>query len=414
MNNARVRRVLYSGQKGNPKRRNGRRHPLDRSRFHKDDCGHVSASEEINVVYAGAGRSLRIATLNPATGSLETVGTVDGLRGAVQYGALDPGGRYLYVSASDRAATNLIYAFGVDARTGLVAQLGEPFVLPERVSRAVHISVDNTGHHLLMAHNVTESVAVLTLERDGRVGALVSQPAMPKLGFLVHQIRIDRANRVVFVPVRGEDAQPTVPEQHGRLHLFSFDNGVLHSQHTIEYESGIGPRHLDFHPISPWLYVAAERGNLLISYRRDASGLTELFRTTTLRDPSLTFPAQRAGAIHIHPNGQWLYVTNRSVEAAGENNVALFSIDPATGEPTLIEHTDSHGFEPRTFTFDGSGTFLIAANMMDISHKSAGGIADVKPNLSIFRIGGDGRLAFVRIDEEADGAQLGWVGIPRR
>jgi 6-phosphogluconolactonase len=370
----------------------------------------VSTSQEIEFVYAAAGRSLRVATLDPATGVLDTVGVVDGLRGDIQYGAMHPSHRYLYVSATDRAATNLIYAFDVDARTGMLSHLGEPFVLPASLSRAVHITVDNTGHYLLMAHNVTESAAALTLGRDGRVGGLVSQPAMPKLGFLVHQIRVDSTNTLAFVPVRGNDAQPTVPEQNGRLHLLSFNDGVLCPQQTIEYETGIGPRHLDFHPTSPWLYVAAERGNVLITYRRDASGLTELFRTTTLKDTSLRFPAQRAGAIHIHPNGKWLYVTNRDVDAAGENNIAFFSVDPSTGKPTLIEHADSHGFEPRTFTFDRSGAFLIAANMMNIARKDENGIVDIKPNLSIFRIGADGRLAFVRSEDGGGGAQLWWVG----
>ena len=66
----------------------------------------------------------------------------------------------------------------------------------------MHITVDNTGHYLLMAHNVTESAASLRLGPDRRLGPLTTQPEHPKLGYVVHQIRIDTTNRWVFVPVR--------------------------------------------------------------------------------------------------------------------------------------------------------------------------------------------------------------------
>ena len=365
------------------------------------------------VVYAAVGRSLRVMRLVPATGELEPCGGVDLARGDIQYAAMHPSGQYLYVSASDRATTNVIYAFGVDEALGPLAPLGDPFALPPTLGRAVHISVDRSGKYLLTAHNVTGSVAVLSLEIDGRLGALIAQPVLPQLGFLVHQIRVDAADTTVFVPVRGNDAEPPSAEQRGRLHLFSLTRGVLRPYHTIEYESGIGPRHLDFHPSGQWVYVLAERGNVLITYRRDKTGLAELFRTTTLKDTRLSFPAQRAGAIHVHRNGRWLYATNRNLDPslAGENNIATFSIDAVTGEPTLLDHIDSHGFEPRTFTIDSTGAFLIAGNMMKLARrKDDDRIVDVEPNVSVFRIGVDGKLLFVRAYDQPNSGHVSWVG----
>jgi 6-phosphogluconolactonase len=61
----------------------------------------------------------------------------------------------------------------------------------------------------------------------------------------------------------------------------------------------------------------------------------------------------------VHPNGRFVYLTNRAaatvelegkkVFAGGENSVAVFSIDPATGEPTLIQNIDGRGIQLRTF-----------------------------------------------------------------
>jgi 6-phosphogluconolactonase (cycloisomerase 2 family) len=285
-----------------------------------------------------------------------------------------------------------------------------------------------------MAHNVTETAAALELRPDGRLGDLVRQPDMPKLGYLVHQIRMDPTNRWAFVPVRGNDAQivtneggtTTTPEQVGRLYVFSFEDGVLTGGQVIELATGVGPRHLDFHPTQSLVYVAMERGNELVTYEHDAGTLTERFRTTTLGDPSFKFPDQRAGAIHVHPSGRWLYVTNRNVApcrssvpcpdretkpfAGGENNIAVFSIDAGTGRPTLVENADSHGFEPRTFTFDPGGNFLIAGNMMNIVRREGERLGDVAPNLAVFRIGSDGELTFVRSYDQPDSGPVWWVG----
>jgi 6-phosphogluconolactonase len=401
------------------------------------------------VVYATVGNSLRWSSLDAKTGTLQPTGSIDNLPAEIHYVAMHPNRRTLYVSVTDRAQLNAIHAFAIEAKTGALTRLGERLALPSTLSRAVHITVDRTGTYLLTAHNTTETVAALRLQSDGRLGQLVSQPAIPKLGYLVHQIRIDRSNRWVSVPVRGNDIVGTTPEQMGRLHVFGFNDGVLTRRSTIDYESGSGPRHLDFHPIQPWMYVLTERGNQIVTYSypvaqdfspaqpvaqdfspaQNEGPLKELFRASTLRDPSFTFPPQRAGAIHVHPNGRWLYVTNRNVAPCassvpcpdrekkpfekGENNIAVFSIDGRTGEPTLVEHVDSHGFEPRTFTIDPSGTFLIAGNMMNIVRKDANTFVDVQPNLSVFRIGSDGKLTFLRSYDQANAGLLWWVGAYR-
>ena len=344
-------------------------------------------------IYASAGNALRVFSLEPRTGTLQPRDGVD-LLAEIHYMAMHPSRAHLYVAASDRERLHLVYAFAIDPTTGALARIGEGFALPATLSRAVHITVDRTGRYLLTANNLTESVGVLRLRPDGGIAETIVQPETPKLGFLVHQIRADPTNRWVFVPVRGDD-EPS--ERTGHLHTFSFVDGLLRLQRTTDYEARIGPRHLDFHPTQPWAYVLAERGNLLITYRHEEGALIELFRVTVLRDPTLEFPAQRAGAIHVHPSGRWLYATNRNVEG-GENTIAAFSIDATTGEPTLVEHVESHGFEPRTFTIDRTGTYLIVANMT------------ISPNLSVFRIGADGRLTFARSHDQPAGGAICWTG----
>jgi len=65
-------------------------------------------------------------------------------------------------------------------------------------------------------------------------------------------------------------------------------------------------------------------------------------------DGKAKHPGQGVGPIHVHPGGRFVYQTNRgsgTVEAGGkrvsnggENNIVVWAINPATGEPSLLHH----------------------------------------------------------------------------
>jgi len=65
-----------------------------------------------------------------------------------------------------------------------------------------------------------------------------------------------------------------------------------------------------------------------------------------------------SAALHFSPDGKALYVTNR-----GESSqILLFSINKTTGELTEVQRRSVEGVEPREFTFDPSGKFVLIAN----------------------------------------------------
>lgn len=132
---------------------------------------------------------------------------------------------------------------------------------------------------------------------------------------------------------------------------------------------------------------------------------------------------QAAGAIHVHPNGKFVYVTNRASDlvdgadgskafTGGENNIAVFAIDPATGEPTLIQNADARAIELRTFGIEPSGRMLVAASIRPLPFRDAAGIRTVPARQSVYAIGSDGRLTFQRqYDVATGGVQQFWSGM---
>jgi len=196
--------------------------------------------------------------------------------------------------------------------------------------------------------------------------------------------------------------------------VFGFNDGQLTNLQSLAEGNngyGFGPRHLDFHPSKPRVYVSIERQNQLYVFQMKADGSLEpkpLFIKGTLantRDPNPGV-AQGAGTIHIHPSGRFAYIPNRAsgtikfggqdVFAGGENNIAVFALNEQTGEPTLIQNIDGHGIQLRTFGIDPSAKMLVAASIQPLLVRNADKIETLSAGLSVYRMSGDGNLEFAR------------------
>ena len=387
----------------------------------------MSSDRPKTVYYASIGPELTQYDIDVDNAALIKRGMVT-LPANIQYAWPHPSRRYLYVVSSNGGPqvagdTHRANALTIDPTTGALQMHGAPAALP---SRPIHCSVDAGGRYLLTAYNNPSNVTVHGLNADGKIGAQVAQPAKLDTGIYAHQILATPSNDTLLLVTRGNDAKADRPEDPGAIKTFGFANAALTGLASIAPGTGLGfgPRHLDFHPTQPWAFVSIERQNKLYVYRRDAgTGLarTPLFVKDTLTDAKPKV-RQAAGAIHVHPNGKFVYLTNRASDlvdvngskafTGGENNVAVFAIDQATGEPTLIQNADGQAIEMRTFAIEPSGRMLVAASVKPVPVRDAGGIKTVPAKLCVFHIGGDGRLELKRqYDVDTGTQQQFWSGM---
>src|SRR5437667_10319735 len=198
------------------------------------------------------------------------------------------------------------------------------------------------GEYLLTAYNDPSGVSVHRIGKEGMLGERVDQPNALDTGKYAHQIRATPDNRQVILITRGNNAPGDNPVNPGSIKTYGFQSGVLTNLAAIQPGDGMqfGPRHLDFHPKQPWVYVSIESQNKLYVYKAEpATGLSRepMFVKETLSDPKSPF-RQGAGTIHVHPNGRFVYQANRAsstvdfegenVFAGRENSIAAFSINP--------------------------------------------------------------------------------------
>jgi 6-phosphogluconolactonase (cycloisomerase 2 family) len=381
--------------------------------------------------YASVGANLILYDLDVSALTLSARSSVS-LPANVQYAWPDPARRFLYVVASNTKPGGLdpdagghcaqVYQVGAN---GALAPHGPTVALRYR---PIHATVDHSGRFLLIAYNVPSTVTVHRINPDATIGDEVIQQQKLDTGFYAHQVRVTPSGKTVTLVTRGNDPRPDHSEDPGAIKVFRFQNGQLFNLQSLAPHNdgyGFGPRHLDFG--GRFAFVSLERENSICIYELTTDGALSaepLYLKSALvdSDAKAKHLGQASGPIHVHPNGRFVYQTNRGsgtldyngqqVWNGGENTIVVWKIDPATGEPRRIQNIDSHGFEIRTFAIDPSGRLLIAASQLALLVRNGDRVSNVSAGLSVYRVGQDGKLSFVRkqdVDTTA-GTQF-WCGM---
>jgi 6-phosphogluconolactonase len=287
--------------------------------------------------------------------------------------AIDPSHRFLFavneVQKYKGADSGAVSAFAINRQTGKLSLLNE---VASRGADPCYIALDKTGKYLLVANYTGGNVAVFPIHADGRLGE--SSAVLQDMGTLgpvkdrqdaphSHWIEASAHNRFVYVSDLGLD----------RVLIYRFDatNGTLTKGEAAAAKSGspnasdffsatlapgTGPRHAAFSGDGNFMYVLGELDSTVTVFANDAR---ETFRSVQRISalPAGFSGHNDAAEIAIHPNGKYLYTSNR-----GHDSIALFSIDSRTGTLTLVDHFPTQGKAPRNFEIDPTGKFLFVAN----------------------------------------------------
>ena len=386
------------------------------------------ASQKV-ALYANVGADLTHYDVDVAGAALLKRETVT-LPAGVQYAWPHVSRRYLYVATSSSApgsgpggTEHHVTAFRIDPASGALTPHGTPIRLP---TRPIHLTTDIPSEYILVAFNNPSAVRVYRINPDLTPGDEVPQPGPIDAGIFAHQVRVTPDNTVAILVTRGNEGTPTKAEDPGALKVFAYKHGVLTNEVSIAPNGGkaYGPRHLDFHPTKPWMYVSIETQNKMDMHRMDGGRIQPEIasRADTLAEPHNIRARQAAGTVHVHPNGRFVYGANRAQETiefqgkpvfkGGENSIVVYAIDQATGEPRPIQHIDTRAIHPRTFHIDPSGRLLVAQHNLPVNVRDGDTIRTLPAGLSVFRMGEDGKLTFERkYDIEVGDKTMFWMGM---
>src|SRR3989475_10340753 len=255
-------------------------------------------------LYANVGANLTHYDVDVAGAALSKRETVT-LPASVQYAWPHVSRRSLYVATSSSApgsgpagTEHHVTALRIDPVSGALTPHGAPIRLP---TRPIHLTTDIPSEHLLVAFNNPSALRVYRINQDGTPGEEVQQPGPIDAGIFAHQVRVTPDNQLAILVTRGNDGTATKAEDPGALKVFYYKNGVLTNGVSIAPDGGkhFGPRHLDFHPTKPWMYVSIETQNKMYTYKMEAGRINPeiAFRAETLAEPTNRRSRQAAGTV---------------------------------------------------------------------------------------------------------------------
>ncbi|TCK93249.1 6-phosphogluconolactonase [Natranaerovirga hydrolytica] len=269
-----------------------------------------------------------------------------------------------YLSVTKDA--NYLYTISMSGENGSLSsfQIDSDFNLKSINSVTIdgppnsHIHLDSTEEHLLCANYRKGAVEIYPIQPDKSLGEPSTIRYHEGKGphkkrqkqSHVHYITSSSDNKYIYTLDLGADM----------LVVYEFKNGTitLDPKRTLPFKSGSGPRHLSFHPQENYAYVLCELTSEInvLEYNSKKNKFTIIQTLSTLPKD---FKKENLGsAIHVSPDGNYLYASNR-----GHNSIVCYKIQDNIGTLKLLSHTDTLGELPRDFNIHPSGEFLIASNL---------------------------------------------------
>jgi len=267
-------------------------------------------------------------------------------------------GKFLY-SVNEMGKASTVSAFAIEPKSGKLTQLNQ---IPALGEDPCFLSFDRTGKFLFVANYTSGNVAVFPILPDGKLGEHTAlQQDSGTLGPNqerqeaphAHFITPSEHNRFVYVADLGLD----------RVLVYKFDSakGTLApvpENAWATLKPGTGPRHVAFSKDRKFMYVVGEMTSTVTVFANEDQ---ETFRTiqTAAMLPAGFSGRNDAAEIEIHPNGKFLYASNR-----GHDSIVVYAIDSKTGVLQQMADVPTGGKEPRHFVIDPTGNFLFAENQL--------------------------------------------------
>jgi 6-phosphogluconolactonase (cycloisomerase 2 family) len=254
-----------------------------------------------------------------------------------------------------------VSSYAIDAKTHQVTPINQ---VQSRGDEPTHSSLSPDERFLFVSNYAVHpepggALAVIPVGKDGKL----SDVAQVSNNHGASKVNAERqASSHVHSTVPTPDGKYVVTSDLGadKMLVFSYDGSrgqPLQPAPTpaVQLSAGSGPRHLLFSQDGKhaWLTLEMVAQVAVFDYHDG------VFKQTQLVDLKNKDAQQKVGGggLHASPDGKFLYVANRG-EA---NQLLVFAID-SKGQLKEVQRRSVEGLEPREFSFDPSGHFMLIAN----------------------------------------------------
>ena len=273
--------------------------------------------------------------------------------------------RYLYAvnenGPGGKDVVGKVSSFAIDASTHQLTPINQ---VQSQGDEPTHASLSPDQRFLFVSNYAVHAdpggaLSVIPVGPDGTLSDVV-QVSNQHGASKVNPER--QASSHVHLTVPTPDGKYVVSDDLGadRLFVFAYDGRQAKplqpaTHPTVQLPAGSGPRHLLFSRDGKhaWLTLELTAQVAVFDYHDGT------FKRTQLVDLKDQQRQQKVGAggLHMAPDGKFLYVANRG----DANQLLVFAIGPH-GQLRELQRRSVEGLEPREFSLDPSGHFMLIAN----------------------------------------------------
>lgn len=318
----------------------------------------LAGNDQSELVYVGTqGSQIRALRFDTSTGKMTEIGPVaQGLKST--WVTAHPRLPVLYAVDDDNAKEGSVTAYAVDRATGALTRVN---AVATQGNGTTYLSLGKHQMSLLAANYAAGSVSSIAVNSDGSLGPLVSNiketgsgPNRRQASAHAHCAVVDPSGQYALVPDLGAD-RVFVYGYDRATHALSPDDAA--NSRAFVAPPGSGPRHIVFGADGQFVYLLTELSSEIMVLRWDASH-GHLSLVQSVQTSSDAFQGVKSGAeLALSHDGRFVYVENR-----GENSLLVYSVNPRSGELSLVQRTSADGDRPWGFAIDPSGKWLLVAN----------------------------------------------------
>lgn len=303
--------------------------------------------------YVGTGNKsdnsvITLCHLDPGSGKITVIDSTVNANGP-GYLAISPNKKNLYAVSG----ANKITAYAIQTNQKLQELNNQP---SEGVNPC-HVSVHPSGKMAFLANYTGGSFSAYPVNTDGTVqapsftqqftGSGPNEKRQEKAH--AHFVTSSPNGKYVYVTDLGSDKIMN--------YVVNTATGKLTANPAQEFyqgKPGAGPRHFAITPSGKFLYLLNELDATVTSCTVDSKGVIKALSAYETVPAGIT--GNTSSAVHIHPNGKFVYVSNR-----GHNSISAFRI-LSNGELEKVDEATKGISIPRDFNFDPSGKYMIVGN----------------------------------------------------
>ena len=240
-------------------------------------------------------------------------------------------------------------------------------------STTVHVALNQDESLVSVANYRLGSITVYRLDADklSRITSFKHTGSSVHFRQKVphpHSTYFSQDERYIYVPDLGTDEIISYP---------IIDGMPTVGKVAIKMTPGDGPRHMAAHPTRNLWYVVGEISSVVWTLLPKADGTFEVIDKQNLLPEGIK-GRSTAADIHISPDGEYLYTSNRGHQD-GYHCISIFKILDS-GKLKHQAYVTEGINQPRNFCFSPDGKFLLVANQYG-------------NNIIVFDVKADGMLA---------------------